>query len=124
MLKFKNSLSKKNKYGNIKTAVDGIMFDSKAESTRYIVLKNRMEAGLISELQIHVPIKIHINNILIGKYIADFTYKGKDGRTIVEDVKNPVLAQDNTIFAFKKRCIQALYNIDIRVIHPDKVYLP
>lgn len=43
---------KYNKYGNIKTVIDGIKFDSKRESERYLELKLLEKAGEISDLKL------------------------------------------------------------------------
>lgn len=77
-----------NKYKNIKTAVDGITFDSKQEANRYIQLRLLERAGHISNLQCQVRFE------LIPKqrderrvdYIADFVYNEGEQK-IAEDVK-------------------------------------
>ena len=42
------------KYNNIKTVIDGIIFDSKKEAKRYSELKLLEKAGLIGSLQLQV----------------------------------------------------------------------
>ncbi|MBD1577051.1 DUF1064 domain-containing protein [Vibrio sp. S11_S32] len=74
------------KYNAKKTEVNGIMFDSKLESKRYVSLSLELRAGLIQDLQLQVPYPIEINNVLVCKYVADFVYK-RDGVTVVEDSK-------------------------------------
>ena len=82
------------KYGNRKTVVDGIVFDSKREATRYAELKLLQRAGEIFDLQRQVPFTLIPKQTRDGKvierpcvYKADFVYKEKDGTEVVEDVK-------------------------------------
>jgi hypothetical protein len=46
---------KKSKYGAVKTEVDGIMFDSKREASRYQELRLLEQAGEITNLRLQVP---------------------------------------------------------------------
>ena len=82
------------KYGNKKTVVDGITFDSRKEATRYSELKLLQRAGEIFDLQRQVPFTLIPKQVRDGKvierpcvYKADFVYKDKDGTEIVEDTK-------------------------------------
>ena len=43
--------NKPNKYGNKKVEVDGLLFDSKKEMQRYLVLKDAERNGVISDLK-------------------------------------------------------------------------
>lgn len=96
---------KSRKYGNSKITLDGITFDSKKEARRYLDLHLLLEAGEISDLQRQVKyvlIPPQREPDIIGprggvkpgklietecSYIADFVYKDKDGKTIIEDTK-------------------------------------
>lgn len=86
---------KYNKYSNKKTVIDGIKFDSKKESQRYLALKEMERSGEIRDL------KLQPKFVLQEKfrsedhgacreiaYIADFSYftEGCD-KMYVEDVK-------------------------------------
>lgn len=87
------------KYGAKKTEVDGIVFDSKREAKRYMVLRDMETAGEISELELQkkfVLIPAQYADV-DGKrkcveraceYRADFCYK-KAGEELltVEDTK-------------------------------------
>lgn len=82
------------KYGNRKTVVDGIEFDSKHEAERWCELKLLQRAGEISNLHRQVPFSLipaqRVNGKVVEKavkYIADFSYWTKDGQYIVEDAK-------------------------------------
>ncbi len=80
------------KYGNRKTSVDGIVFDSKKEANRYCELKLLEKAGVIKNLQLQPKFELIPKNK--GKhrnersctYKADFMYK-ENGETVVEDTK-------------------------------------
>lgn len=83
------------KYGNIKTEVDGVKFDSKAEARRWLDLRLLERAREIRDLKRQVVYELvpacdrpsggHERAI---NYIADFTYvEVKTGRLVVEDVK-------------------------------------
>ena len=93
------------KYGNAKIEIDGHIFDSRKEASRYIDLSLLQKAGEISDLQMQVKYVLipaqrepdsfgSKGGIRKGKliekecsYIADFVYKDKAGKTVVEDVK-------------------------------------
>ena len=96
---------KSRKYGNSKITIDDITFDSKKEARRYQDLLLLSRAGEISDLQRQVKYVLippqrepetigPRGGVKPGKlietecsYIADFVYKDKDGKTIVEDTK-------------------------------------
>ena len=82
------------KYGNKKTVVDGITFDSRKEAVRWSELKLLQRAGEIFDLQRQVPFTLIPKQVRDGKvierpcvYKADFVYKDKAGTEIVEDTK-------------------------------------
>lgn len=78
---------KKNKFGAIKTEVDGIKFDSRKEARRYTTLKRLAGDNVIQALEIHPKFDlIALGGKLIGVYEADFSYIVNDS-VIVEDVK-------------------------------------
>lgn len=103
----------RNKLGNKKVTVDGIEFDSRAEARRYSELKLLEKAGEIHDLERqkmfelipaayeYIPTgEIFARGARKGQpktkrttlekpvvYIADFAYKTKDGKEVVEDVK-------------------------------------
>jgi len=84
---------KRSKYRNIRTVVDGISFDSRAEANRYCELKNLMKAGVV-KLFIRQPRFLlqegyEKDGEWFGKleYVADFLVCYMDGRSEIEDVK-------------------------------------
>lgn len=83
------------KYGNRKVKTEDGTFDSVKEFSRWQELKLLQRAGEIYDLQRQVPfVLIPTQRDDRGKvierevkYIADFTYRNKDYRLIVEDTK-------------------------------------
>lgn len=109
------------KYGNKKTVLDGVEFDSRKEARRFCELKLMERAGEIYDLQRQVPfILIPTQRDESGKmlerevkYIADFTYRDcKTGRLTVEDVKSPV-TRKNKEYVIKRKLL--LYRHGLRI---------
>lgn len=115
----KNSRSRfrkaNNKYGAVKTTVDGIKFDSKGESVMWFTLKNRERAGEITDLKRQIPYKLEVNGILVCKYIADYEYI-ENGALVTADYKG-VITKD---FALKAKLFKAIYGRDILIIKKSK----
>lgn len=105
------------KYKNIKTEVDGILFDSKKEAARYKELKQKEAAGEIKNLrrQVRYPLmpKMKIEGIKVRAtyYIADFVYE-EDGKEVVEDVKGYRTRE----YRNKKRQMKERHGIEIREV--------
>lgn len=102
--------NKKSKYNAKKEVIDGITFDSKKESKRYLELKAMEKVGTIQKLQLQVPF-ILIEKSKYGraiKYVADFVYI-KNGSKIVEDVKGV----KTPVYKLKKRLMAEKYGIVI-----------
>ena len=96
---------RENKYRNKKISVNGEVFDSLKEFRRWRELKLLEKAGEISELRRQVsyeilPVQREPDKIgprggrkpgrVIEReavYVADFVYKDRDGREVVEDCK-------------------------------------
>ena len=113
-----NGLSK---YGNRKTEVDGILFDSKREAERWCELKLMERAGMITDLFRQFPIKLipaqkDENGKVIERavgYVADFVYKdAKTGKTIYEDVKGVKTKE----YLLKRKMCLYFHGIRIREI--------
>jgi len=101
------------KYGNVKTVVDGIIFDSKKEATRYGVLKLMESGGLIRNLRLQVPYKIRVNRVHVCTYRADFVYEEKfhnGWKEIVEDTKGV----KTPVYNLKKKLMKAALGIEIQ----------
>jgi hypothetical protein len=96
------------KYHNIKTEIDGHVFDSRREAERYIILRAMNADGSISSLTLQPELPIVINDVKVCKYIADFRYE-QNGRVIFEDAKGIRTA----VYRLKKKLVKAVYDIDI-----------
>ncbi len=86
-----------NKYGAIRTDVDGQVFDSKAEANRFVQLRLMERGGLIRDLTTQPSWDLIVKGTKVGVFTGDFRYvqceKGKPERLIIEDVKSPVTAK-------------------------------
>ena len=106
------------KYGNRKTTIDGITFDSAAEARRYLVLKQRHADGDITNLVLQPRYELQ-PRFKRGKrvlrpivYIADFQYE-ENGAVIAEDVKGVRTA----VFDLKAKLFLYRYpDIDLRLV--------
>ena len=99
------------KYHAVKTVIDGIRFDSKAEAARYNTLKLLERNGDISTLMVHPVYPLEVNGQKIGKYIADFVY-WENGREVVEDVKGV----KTPTYRLKAKLVKAIYGFEIREV--------
>jgi hypothetical protein len=104
---------RRNKYGNRKTTVDGVEFDSAAEAARYRDLKLMESCGLIRGLTLHPRYTLlEAFTDRTGQrqraivYEADFSYFDEDdGAWIVEDVKGVKTA----VFRLKRKLFLKRY---------------
>lgn len=103
---------KKSKYGAVKTEVDGIMFDSKREASRYQELRLLEQAGEIANLRLQVPYILFPKNEhgRALKYIADFVYNDDTGALVVEDAKG----HSTDVYKIKRRLMAELKGIEIK----------
>lgn len=81
------------KYGNRKTTLDGVTYDSAREARRAAELRLMERAGAISNLRRQVVYELIPSQRRGGKvverpvkYVADFVYT-ENGEEVVEDVK-------------------------------------
>lgn len=111
---------KRNKYGAKATTVDGIEFDSKAEAKRYVQLKAMEKVGEIVDLRIQVPFELIPAQDKAGRkekpvvYVADFTYRDRDGAFVVEDTKSaPTKTRE---YVIKRKLMLQVYGIAVREV--------
>lgn len=110
------------KYGNKKTEIGGITFDSKAEAARWSQLRLLERAGRIAELRRQVTYVLVPSVKFAGaraskpaiRFIADFEYV-EAGARIVEDVKSSVTAK-LPAFQMKRHLMKHIHNIDVRIV--------
>lgn len=99
---------KRPKYNNIKTEVDGVLFDSKKEARRYCELKILVKSGQISGLELQPRFECVVNGKKVCRYIADFAYI-QGGAMVYEDVKG----MKTPIYRLKKKLVEALHGVVI-----------
>ena len=105
-----------------KFIVNGYKFSSKKEVNRYKELNGLVKAGEISDLSIKPRYELVVNNNLICRYVADFSYLMEDKNypgvyaEIVEDVKSRKSGGSFDIFRIKAKLMKAIHGIDVVVI--------
>ena len=121
----------RSKYGNKKAKHGGMIFDSRRERNRYIILSALQRAGEISDLRMQVTyellpaiyemeekqLKTKVKKVQrcaqrAVHYIADFVYKDKEGNEVVEDTKGMRTKE----YLLKKKMMRALLGIQIKEV--------
>lgn len=101
------------KYGNKKTVVYGIKFDSKKEAHRFLFLKDMMRTKKISKLELQPAFTIipgftyNGKKIREAKYVADFAYM-KGGKAYIEDTKG----FRTEVYKLKRKMFLSIYGKD------------
>jgi len=112
------TIFKENKYKNKKCVYKGMKFDSLKEMRWYANLENMQKLGRISELQRQVEFvlietfKLEDKTYRKTKYIADFTYKDKNGKYHVVDTKGFRTPE----YKLKKKLMAWKYGIEIEEV--------
>lgn len=102
------------KYGNKKTVVGGLTFDSKKEADRWNELLILEKAGEIDGLVRQVPYRLEVNGFLVCTYVADALYFDRSSRSwVTEDVKG---GPRTRVYAIKKKLMLACHGIEIREV--------
>ena len=112
--------NKSSKFNNKKSLIDGHTFDSIKEGEFYGSLKLKKQAGLIKDFQMQVQYDIIVNNIHIAYYYLDFQIENNDGSFEYIDIKGKDKKSNKfiktSVFAIKKRLVEALYHIKITIV--------
>jgi hypothetical protein len=112
--------TKSSKFNNRKSLIDGHTFDSIKEGEFYGSLKLKKQAGLIKDFQMQVQYDIIVNNIHIAYYYLDFQIENNDGSFEYIDIKGKDKKSNKfiktSVFAIKKRLVEALYHIKITIV--------
>lgn len=112
---------KANKYGARKVKIDGHIFPSAKEASRYLVLRDMQQYNEICELRLQPSFVLQEGfRDRTGKkyapirYIADFEYYLPDGTgPIIEDAKG----KKTDVFALKEKMFRYKYpDIDFRIV--------
>lgn len=105
-------MSRKPKYRNKKTVVDGLTFDSAHEARVWQELRLLERAGQITDLKRQVRFPFEVNSVKIGTFVADFTYM-ENGALVVVDAKSAPTAK-LPVYVMKKKLMRALYSIEVQ----------
>ena len=107
------------KYRNKETKILGTKFDSRREAARYVELLAMQRAGEIYELDCQSAFELIPAQVACsGKkergvtYIADFSYRRRDGSRVVEDVKSPVTAK-LPAYIIKRKLMLRVHGIEV-----------
>lgn len=106
--------ARSNKYGALRTSVDGIAFDSKAEAQYYALLRLRERAGEVSAVELQKPFTLTAGaGFLVGTYRADFAFfDHKEKRERIIDVKG----FDTPLSKWKRKHVRAQYGIEVEIV--------
>ncbi len=110
-----------NKYGNKKAVVDGIAFQSIAESKYYEQLKWLKQAKQIKDFKLQPRFLLQESFKKNGKtfrkieYVADFEVHNLDGTVEIIDVKG----HETKEFILKKKLFERLYLNSLKVVTLD-----
>lgn len=96
-----NPYARSSKYGNKKTVLGKLVFDSKKESERFLELSMLEKAGVIKNLERQKRFEIvpKTETERARFYCADFVYS-ENGKTVIEDVKSKATFEDK-VFRLK-----------------------
>ena len=105
------------KYKNKKVTVGDLHFDSLKEARRYKELLEEQKTGALTDLETQVRFE------LIPKqdgeracfYVADFVYKDREGKTVVEDVKGSKRMLTD-VYKIKKKLMLKVHGIKVKEI--------
>lgn len=97
--------------------VDGIVFDSKREATRYGELKLLERAGGIRDLMLQPSWTIEIGGKKLCRFTADFSYSDDSGTLTVEDVKSKNGTDKDPAFRLRKKAAELAHGISVTVVY-------
>lgn len=106
------------KYRNERVEEGGIKFDSKLEARRYRELLTEQAAGLIRELEVHVPFALHVTapngaRIRVGSIEVDFKYVTVcDAKLHLEDTKSAPTRRLE-VYRLKRKMLEAEYGLEL-----------
>ena len=108
---------RRQKYHAQPQEIDGYLFASTAEATRYLELRTleRVVPPAIDQLRLQVSFPLTVEGELLGHYRCDFTYRDlaqADTPLVVEDVKG----MRTPLYRWKKRHFEAQYHMRIQEI--------
>lgn len=98
-----NFYTKRSKYGNKKSVINGVVYDSQKEANRAMELAMLQKAGVIQNLERQKRFEIvpKTKDEKAVYYVADFTYTEND-KLICEDVKSEITRRNSTYIIKRK----------------------
>lgn len=111
----------RSKYGATRVQIDGHTFASKAESKRYLQLKELERLGQIDSLELQPKYElapgVRYSDAARAtpalRYMADFRYVDHLGELVVEDVKGGPVTEG---FRIKKHLMLAIHGIEVKEV--------
>jgi hypothetical protein len=110
----------RSKYHAQPTYVHGFRFASKSEARRYHELLLLGIAGEIRDLELQPRFDLHVADVRVATYVADFRYQERRGidtvfgcdrwRDVIEDRKG----MKTPVYRMKKKHFEAEYGVQIR----------
>lgn len=106
-----------NKFNARKVEYKGLVFDSKKEFERYLILQDMEKKGEIEKLKLqHEFVLIPDNEVFKGvKYKADFYY-WKDHKPVIEDTKGLRRGAAYSLFVIKKKLMYSQFHIIVNEV--------
>lgn len=115
-----DKITKKNKYNAVKTKIDGIIFDSKAEAQYYSELLLLKKAGVVKSFVMQKDFTLQEaftrengERIKAVRYKADFVVQYTDGHEEVVDVKG---MKTRVYINKKKQLLEKYPNINFKEV--------
>lgn len=111
---------KPSKYRNVKTVIDGQVFDSKKEAAHWQLLRARELAGEITGLKRQVPFNlccpcVEGGHVVVARYVADFTYTSVHALVNVAHVVD-VKGKRTAMYQLKKKWLELQGDIVIEEV--------
>lgn len=104
------------KYNNRRTALDGLIFDSRREAQHYRGLKALEARGEVSDIQCQVPFRLSVNGTHVCAWIADFTWVDpRSGEFHAVDVKSP-FTRTLPVYRLKAKLFKAVMGFSIEEV--------
>ena len=108
--------TKRRKYGNRPTVLDGRHFDSGHEAARYAALVILQRCVKIRDLECQPRYAFEVNGVLVGYYTADFRYVDcETGERVIEDAKSEATKRE-TAYRLRKKLMLACFGVEVREV--------
>lgn len=105
---------RRNKFGAIRTTIDGVTFDSQREATLFQQFKAMEKTGMITDLRRQPKYVLAVNGVTIATYRPDWDYIEKGDRHVIDVKSAPTMKKRD----FKLICklMKAIHGIEVEVM--------